>query len=95
MRLFMSVLLVLLALQQYSLWFGKNGIKENHRLAVQVNIALNKNKVLIERNQLMYAQIYNLKNRKGAIEENARNELGLIKKGETFFRIVPREENYE
>jgi len=95
MRAFMSVLLILFALQQYTLWFGKNGIKENHRVAAKVTVALNRNKALIERNKVMYVEIYNLKNGKGAIEENARNELGLIKKGETFFRIVPHEGKYD
>lgn len=91
MRLFIFSLLSLLAIQQYTLWFGKNGIEKNHVVAAEVNVALEKNQLLIDRNQLMYAEIYNLKNRKGAIEERARNELGLIKQGETFFRIIPSE----
>lgn len=89
MRLFLIGLLALLFVQQYTLWFGKNGIQKNHAVKAEVSAALEKNKILITRNQLMYAEIYNLKNREGAIEERARNELGLIKQGETFFRIIP------
>ena len=89
MRLFIFALFSLLAIQQYALWFGKNGIQKNHVVEAEVNVALERNQLLIDRNQLMYAEIYNLKNRKGAIEERARNELGLIKQGETFFRIIP------
>lgn len=89
MRLFLIGLLAVLAIQQYTLWFGKNGLQKNHAVNAEVNVALEKNKILITRNQLMYAEIFNLKNREGAIEERARNELGLIKQGETFFRIIP------
>ena len=92
MRLFISALVALLLLLQYALWFGKNGIQENHIVASEVAVGLERNLQLEARNQLMYAEIFNLKNRKGAIEERARNELGLIKEGETFFRIVPSEE---
>lgn len=95
MRLFLFALLFLLAIQQYTLWFGKNGIQKKHVIESEVTIALKRNKELIDRNQLMYAEIYNLKNRKGAIEERARNELGLIKEGETFFRIIPHKAKYE
>jgi len=38
---------------------------------------------------VMFSEIEDLKNGSQAIEERARNELGLVKEGETFFRIVP------
>jgi len=44
---------------------------------------------LAQRNALLKADINDLKIGLEAIEERARNELGLIKKGETFYRILP------
>ena len=43
---------------------------------------------LCTRNQEMYADIADLKEGLEAIEERARNELGMIKPDETFFRLV-------
>jgi cell division protein FtsB len=90
MRLFVVFLACLLALQQYHLWFGKNGLQEQHVITKGVEASLKNNKTLIERNKQMYAEIKELKRGDDAVEERARNELGLIKKGETFFRITAK-----
>ena len=47
---------------------------------------------LLQRNNLLKADIKDLKIGLEAVEERARNELGLIKQGETFYRILPSEE---
>lgn len=92
MRLLMPLLVLLLAIQQYHLWFGKNGLQDNHALKKEVAIAQASNAELAERNQMMFSEIEDLKRGSHAIEERARNELGLVKEGETFFRIVPKED---
>jgi len=93
MRLLLFTFLFLFALLQYHLWFGKNGLQDNRELTKDVELAHTSNAELITRNQMMFSEIDNLKTGTEAIEERARNELGLIKEGETFFRIVPKEEN--
>jgi len=90
MRLFMLVLTFLLAVQQYHLWFGKNGIQDNYALRKEVALVEASNAELTERNQMMFSEIEDLKSGYETIEERARNELGLVKAGETFFRIVPK-----
>lgn len=90
MRLFMLVLTFLLAMQQYHLWFGKNGLRDKHVLSKEVALIEAGNAKLTQRNQMMYSEIEDLKSGYEAIEERARNELGLVKEGETFFRIVPK-----
>ena len=48
------------------------------------------NEQLRERNDRLHAEVIDIKSRLGAIEEKARSELGLIKPGETFIRIIPQ-----
>ena len=46
------------------------------------------NSRLADRNRVLEAEVGDLKDGVAAIEERARNELGMIKKGETFYQIV-------
>ncbi|MCG8613092.1 MAG: septum formation initiator family protein, partial [Pseudomonadales bacterium] len=41
-----------------------------------------------ERNSKLDAEVIDLKNGRKAIEEKARNELGMVKKGETFILVI-------
>lgn len=83
------VLIVLLALLQYRLWFGKNSISDYRHMQQQITQMTEQNARLTQRNLLLRADIDDLKSGEESLEERARNELGLIKQGETFFRIVP------
>ena len=83
------VLLVLLGLLQYRLWFGKNSIPDYLNREQEVQAQAEQNANLAQRNALLEADINDLKIGLEAIEESARNELGLIKRGETFYRILP------
>lgn len=83
------VLLVLLGLLQYRLWFGKNSIPDYLNREQEVQAQAEQNANLAQRNALLEADINDLKIGLEAIEERARNELGLIKRGETFYRILP------
>ncbi len=87
------VLLVLLGLLQYRLWFGKNSIPDYYSREQEVHKQSLQNANLIQRNVLLKADISDLTIGLEAIEERARNELGLIKEGETFYRILPAEQN--
>ena len=46
------------------------------------------NEQLKLRNQLIADEVNNLRNGLEGIEEKARNELGMIKEGETFFMVI-------
>ena len=89
MRVLTAILLILLASLQYRLWFGKNSVPDYMSLKESVAHQLVVNEKLTQRNKLLYADTDDLKLGLEAIEERARNELGMIKENETFFRLIP------
>ena len=91
MRLVTALLVLFLVLLQYRLWFGKNSVPDYLELKTSESRQVELNNKLKQRNKLIYADIDDLKNGLQAVEERARNELGMIKDGETFFRIIPSE----
>jgi cell division protein FtsB len=91
MRLLTLCLIVCLLLLQYRLWLGKNSVSDYLSLREDVSRQIADNLKLKQRNKLLYADIDDLKLGLEAVEERARNELGMIKEGETFFRIIPSE----
>ena len=93
MRVIFAVLLLFLLLLQYRLWFGKNSVPDYLSLEEEVVRQKLDNEKLKQRNKLLYADTDDLKSGVEAIEERARNELGMIKSGETFFRIIPKDKN--
>ncbi|MCG7499079.1 cell division protein FtsB [Vibrio sp. Of7-15] len=88
MRLFALMLLVILGWLQFTFWFGKNGFGEYTNVQKDVEIQKQVNSGLKKRNDQMYAEIHDLKQGLEAIEERARHELGMVKEGETFFRVI-------
>jgi len=95
MRLITAVLLLFFVLLQYRLWFGKNSVPDYLALEEEVTRQLVNNNKLKQRNKLLYADTDDLKSGTEAIEERARHELGMIKQGETFFRVIPNDDEAE
>lgn len=83
------LLLMLLGWLQYSLWLGKNGIHDYIRVNEDLVIQQVNNAKFKARNDQLFAEIDDLNGGSEAIEERARNELGMIKPGEIFYRLVP------
>jgi len=73
---------------QYRLWVGDDSVSEIVQLQKKIDAQKISIAVLEERNRLLNAEVLNLKSGLGAIEERARSELGMIKKGERFYQIV-------
>ena len=88
MRWLLWVLIVLLLLLQYRLWVGDGSLAEVWDLYQQVETQREENQRLLERNQALEAEVRDLKQGLDAIEERAREELGMIKDGETFYQII-------
>ena len=88
MRAFFTVLTLLFILLQYKLWFGAEGIAQTLYVKHETNKDLVINQQLNERNQEMINHINYLKNNKEAIESLARENLGMVKKGETYYQFL-------
>jgi cell division protein FtsB len=88
-RLLIAVLIVLLIVLQYKLWMGKGGYMEVRQLESELTVQRAENDKLLIRNRALQAEVEDLKKGLAAIEERAREELGMIQEGETFFQIVP------
>jgi cell division protein FtsB len=89
MKYFNLVLLILLAALQYRLWVGHGSLPDVWRLEELHAAQIAENRELAERNQSLAAEVLDLKDGLGAVEERARSEMGMIMEGETFYQIVP------
>ena len=83
-----SVLLILLLLIQYGIWVGQSNIGAYLTLKDEVSEQRTENLRNKDRNQVLYAEINDLRHGQEAIEERARNELGMIREGEIFYRVI-------
>lgn len=88
MRVLLLLLALLLAGLQYTLWLGNGGQREVAALRGQVATQQAENLKLHERNDALAAEVEDLKSGEAAVEERARSELGMVKPGETFYRVV-------
>ncbi|RCX24891.1 cell division protein FtsB [Thioalbus denitrificans] len=82
------VLVLVLVSLQARLWFGEGSLAEVWRLRQSVKLQEQTNAEQRERNQVLEAEVRDLKQGLEAIEERARSELGMIREGETFFLLV-------
>ncbi|MEO8401071.1 MAG: cell division protein FtsB [Gammaproteobacteria bacterium] len=87
-NLFPVLLLALLVFLQYRLWFESGGIIEMLKLKKQLAVEQQHNEKIKKRNQLLLLQVQHLQKNQDAVESRARQELGMIKKGETFYQVV-------
>ncbi len=92
LRLLLPALLVLLlAWLQYRLWFGEGGLREDAALRAQVARQQADNLQLRQRNEALAAEVDALKAGGEAVEERARSELGMVRDGEVFYRVIETE----
>ena len=76
--------ILLLVFLQYRLWFEPGGIIDMMRIKSQLASQTSQNAKLKKRNELLMNQVQGLQKNQDAVEARARQELGMIKKGETF-----------
>ena len=88
MRALSIVLGALILLIQYPLWLGKGGWLRAWEVDRQVSVEKDKNGQLERRNAHLAAEVRDLKTGTEAIEERARQELGMIKPDEVFYQYA-------
>ena len=88
MRFLALALVLLIALIQNPLWFGKGGWLRVHELSRQIDTQRETNIKLAVRNATLDAEVLDLKQGYDAIEERARSELGMVKQDEVFFQLL-------
>ena len=90
MKWMLGILIILLAALQYRLWISEGSLADVNRLEREIKIQQADNSRLRERNRILAVEVEDLKT--GRVEERARNDIGMIKKDETFFMILePRQ----
>mgnify|MGYP002714318071 CR=1 FL=1 len=86
-KVLLGLAIVLIAGFQYLYWFGEGGYRDHAALTEKIQQQIELNTELKERNRVLAAEVYDLKNGVEAIEEHARLDLGLIKPHETFVQM--------
>jgi cell division protein FtsB len=92
MRWIIAALGVLVLGLQYRIWVSPDGAREVLRLDDAVAAQRLENSQLQARNQQLAAEVRDLKQGFAAVEERARAELGLIAPNETYYQVVPPED---
>ena len=87
-RLALAALCAVLAALQYRLWIADGGVIDSRRLQREVDKQAADNTQLQQRNAVYQAEVADLHNGGAAIEAHARSELGMIRKGESFYLVV-------
>jgi len=90
MRWLNIVLLIMLVGLQYRLWIGPGSWAQVAALRETIDKQRQLDERLAGRNQMLEGEVLSLKSGYEAIEERARNDLGMIKRGETFYLVVDK-----
>ena len=88
MRWLLLALLVILAALQYRLWIAEGSLAEQRRLELQIEEQTRVNSRLQARNAVLEREVLELQSGNKGIEQRAREQLGLVREGETFYQIV-------
>jgi len=88
MKWLLVILSVLLLALQYRLWIAEGSWAHVARLDRSIAEQEQTNKRLRERNRQLATEVEALKQGLDSIEARAREDLGMIKEGETFYMMI-------
>jgi cell division protein FtsB len=87
-RILLVLLVGLLLWLQWHVWFDAPTVADARALQAELAAQRAENDRLRERNAALAAEVRDLKQGGAAVEERARTELGMVKRGETFYQVV-------
>lgn len=89
MKILIIILIALIAHFQYRLWNPENGsfaqIASYEQQLAELKQEVEQKK---QRNEALYAEVEDLRQGQEALEERARDEMGMIGQNETFFQVI-------
>lgn len=88
MKWMLITLVILFLALQYRLWVSEGSLADVTRLEREIKVQQADNDRLRERNRILDVEVKDLKSGLDSVEERARNDIGMIKKDETFFMII-------
>ncbi|TCO75566.1 cell division protein FtsB [Plasticicumulans lactativorans] len=89
MRIFLAALIAALLGLNFLLWMSDDrGVRQQRALETAIQAQKAENATLLDRNRALEAEVKDLKEGFAAIEERARAELGMVRRDETFFRLL-------
>jgi cell division protein FtsB len=88
MKWIVAILILVILGLQYRLWFGEGSFEQIAELEREIEKQKMENASLQDHNNLLLSRIKELKQGSEGLEEKARQDLGMIKEGETFYYIT-------
>lgn len=85
--IFISVVLLLIAILQYDLWFSNTGFIKYQALKKTVANQQKEVKNKSQNNAQLYSEVVSLRQNSEVLESLARENMGLIKQGEVFYSV--------
>ena len=88
MRFFAAAGAIVLALLAWQYWFGESGWFAVRDFGREIAREEQQAEALAERNRRLRAEVLALKEGHAAVEARARSDLGMVRRGETFYQVV-------
>lgn len=88
MRWLLLALLAILLVLQYRLWIAEGSLAELNRLQRQYDEQARINEQLQQRNAALELEVLELQSGNEGLEQRAREQLGLVREGETFYQFT-------
>lgn len=85
--IFISVVLLLIAILQYDLWFSNTGLIKYQSLKKSVSSQQKEVKHKSQINAQLYSEVVSLRQNSEVLESLALENMGLIKQGEVFYSV--------
>ena len=82
------ILLILIMVMGMVIVFGNRGLRDNYMMRERLLALKKTNQDLLRENQVLYQTTRLLRDDMPYIEAVARNELGMVKKGDLIYRIA-------